>query len=429
MTQAGHIRKVNSQARVLVISMAFAPCKEVGGKRFAYLSRYLSRWCRDYQVLARREKPESHDPSVYCGIVHRVRAYPHYSPTKQTDNIFRKVMLRAYFKWFSPIDPDAGWIIPAIVKGIRLCKKETLNVVIVTVPSFSAMVAASVVSKFSNARLIIDYRDPWTNHLTEFPGPCGKWLCPAIERWAIAQASAVVVCTDIMSVEFNKAFGSIAPSRVEVIYNAFEPFEAQPGTTPNESQTTMLFAGVFYGTRRLSMIAPVLAELLEAGDISQQTFRFHLYAQLNDADYDLVDELGIRELIEVHDPVPHNMIMEVMCKTDILFLPSGSDVAYAVPYKFFDYLSARRPILAVAPKQSSIDHLMRTVDCGEFAEFGNGKDIRRALTTMLQKTKTYSFTGADRFSWESAARKYVSVIDHVASSPTERAMATDSASR
>ena len=111
--------------------------------------------------------------------------------------------------------------------------------------------------------------------------------------------------------------------------------------------------------------------------------------------------------------VSYQEIQRVMRKADILFLLSGDDVSYAIPYKFFDYLSVRRPILAVASKQSMVERLMATVDCGEYADFSDPAEIRRALTKLIANSRSYSFEGVDQFHWSTAAEKYFHLIDEV----------------
>jgi hypothetical protein len=394
--------------------MYFAPCPSVGGKRFSYLSRYLSQSCAEYHVLARRERSPVADSTAFTGNVHRVGMFPYFSTGEKRHGI-RRVLRRTWKRRLCLVDPYIGWVIPAIVKGIRLHKIVRFNIIVVTVPCFSPLIAAVVLAKLTHSKLIIDYRDPWTNHRSDYPKPLGKWICPAIERMAIERAHTIVFCSDIMRDQFVRAFSSIAPPRLEVIYNGFEDFEA--GSFEAEvghSATKMLYAGNFYGTRRLSVIAAVLAELLTKGEISAETFQFHLYTALNSADRSLIRELRIDSLIHVHSQVPYQEIKRLMVLSDILFLPSGDDVAYAVPFKFFDYLSARRPILAVAPKGSSVYRLMQSVDCGEFAEFGETAAILEAVRSLIRKNKSYTFNGSEQFLWKNVASTYMTVIDRLA---------------
>lgn len=398
-------------ARVLVISMSFAPCADVGGKRFNYLSKYLSNRLADYHVLARREKDAFEDSTAFRGNVHRVSAFPHFPPGR--GNVIKRKLLRIWARWLCPIDPHFGWVLPATIRGIQLCRRNQLNTVVVTVPYFSALIAATTIARLTRSKLIIDYRDEWTNFWSKSYGPIGRFLYPRIERTAIRQASAAVLCTDIMKCDFLKAFGKIAPRQLEVIFNGFE-FDEEKGTDVFQNGlTNMVYAGNFHGKRRLAAIAPVLSMMIAAKKISGHTFRFHLYSKLNIDDQSTISRFGLGSIIEVHEPVPYDTIKKIMKASDILFLPSGDEVRYAVPFKFFDYLSARRPILAVASTQSTVNQLMRTIDCGEFAEFGDMTAIEKSLTTLLRQEKTYSFSGADEYRWSRAADRYVDFIDRV----------------
>jgi glycosyltransferase involved in cell wall biosynthesis len=392
--------------------MSFAPCPAVGGKRFSFLSKYLSQSFAEYHVLALREKTPVADSTAFRGNVHRVGMFPYHSQDEAPRG-FRGVFRRAWKRWLCLVDPYVGWVIPAIVEGIRLHKKYHFNVVIVTVPSFSALIAATVLSRRFRSSLIIDYRDPWTNHRSDHPKPFGRWLCPAIERTAIKEAEAVVFCSDIMRDEFMKAFSDIAPSCLEVIYNGFEEFDAGRSQREGNSPKTMLYAGRLYGTRRLDIIAPALAQMLKANEVSAEIFQFHLYTPLKHQDALSVEEQQIGDLIHVHKPVPYEEIRDIMARSDILFLPSGDGHAYAVPFKFFDYLSVRRPILAIAPKESSVRQLMRAIDCGEFAEFGDTASIVRALRSLICNERSYTFAGAEQFRWERIAERYIQTISRI----------------
>src|SRR5687768_15521263 len=107
----------DSRARVLVLSMFLAPCKEVGGKRFTYLSPHLAAACGDYHVLARREKVALGDTAAFDGKVHRVRMLPHYPPTRIRGTLHSK-LIQAWIRWFCVVEPYIGWVVPAIVKGV-----------------------------------------------------------------------------------------------------------------------------------------------------------------------------------------------------------------------------------------------------------------------------------------------------------------------
>jgi glycosyltransferase involved in cell wall biosynthesis len=392
--------------------MCFAPCREVGGKRFSFLSRYLADRCDEYHVLARKNKEPVEDVEAFVGNVKRLRAFPYYSP--QTSSWITRQFLKIWARWLCVADPYCGWVVPATIHGIKTCRKHKIDSIIVTVPYFSALIAAILISRITGTALIVDYRDPWTNHRTKFSGLFGGIVSRFIERNAVRQASAVVLCSDVMKDEFVTAFAADAPDRLEVIYNGFEE---QPRKrferTPKSDRINMVYAGNFYGRRQLSVIAHVLADMMRDGDISSTGFRLHLYSNLSVQDQKLIKELGLEGIVQVYGPVSYQEVQRLMRQADLLFLLSGDDVSYAVPFKFFDYLRANRPILAIAPKKSMVARLMAELDCGEHADFSSNADIRRALSKMITGRSTYSFEGASRFHWPHAAERYFQLIQGV----------------
>ena len=197
---------VSISPRVLVLSMCFAPCREVGGKRFSFLSHYFSQWCGEYHVLARREKAPVEDSEAFVGNVRRLRMFPYYSP--QTSNWITRQFLKIWARWLCIADPFFAWVIPAIFQGLRICRRYRIETIIVTVPYFSSLIAAIVLSRITGASLIVDYRDPWTNHQVSFPGIFGGFVSRFIERAAVRQASAIVFCSEIMKEQFFDAFAS-----------------------------------------------------------------------------------------------------------------------------------------------------------------------------------------------------------------------------
>ena len=412
MTGSTAAKNPTLRPRVLLISMFFAHCSEVGGKRFSYLSRYLSREFSAYHVLARQEREAVLDPTAFQGNVYRKRMVPYY-PSRHKRGFGHKLN-RLWAEWLCQVDPQIGWVLPATLSGIRLCRRHRLNIVIVTVPSFSSIIAAVLVSKISRCKLIIDYRDQWTNRAVRFRRPFGKYICPPLERIAIRQASAIVVCTDTMRADFQRDFVTSDGAPVEAIYNGYDPIGDEPTQQSHSKRINMMYAGTLYGKRQVTMLAPALMELLASGLISVDSFRIHVYSRLRPEQVGDLERSGIARFVEVHEPVPYVTIRRIMRESDILFLPSGDDYDYAIPFKFYDYLSSRRPILAVASNESAVREVMTKVHCGEFAEIGNTGEITQAIMKLIGDKHAYSFQGAERFEWRNAAARYIGLINRIA---------------
>ena len=97
---------------------------------------------------------------------------------------------------------------------------------------------------------------------------------------------------------------------------------------------------------------------------------------------------------------------------DILYLPAGVCI-YTIPGKFYEYLSVQRPILAVAHQNSELEHMMKGVDCGEFAVMDDIESIKKSLKTMLTQHRTYTFSGAEQYTRDHMGEKYAQLINRV----------------
>lgn len=391
--------------------MSFAPCGEVGGKRFSFLSKYLAERCESYVVVARTERENYVDSTAFRGNVVRTPMFPYWPPERR--GFFRKILARAWSRSLCTIDKYVGWVLPAIKAGKDICRESKFNIVTVTVPQFSAVIAAAVLARRCKAKLVIDYRDEWTNFRSRYPWPFGRFVAPWLERAVLRRSDAVVLCTDIMRSDLLSAFGDLVPDEVEVIYNGFDGYRTLPDVRKNDARMEMVYAGTFHGNRRLSTIANSLADLLKDGLINKECFRFRIYSELDCKDIELIDELGLGDIVKVCGRVPYDEILRIMHGSDILFLPSGDEVPYAVPFKFFDYLSVRRPILAVASPRSTVGQLMAQVDCGEFADIGDRDAITKALRCLIVREKHYTFAGGEDYLWENAANEYLGLFNRL----------------
>ena len=69
------------------------------------------------------------------------------------------------------------------------------------------------------------------------------------------------------------------------------------------------------------------------------------------------------------------------------------------------------PILAIIPKNSAMETMMKEVDCGEVGYLNDYGSIQNALKKLLSQDNPYTFKGAEKFTWDMAAKKYYRVIN------------------
>lgn len=397
------------QMRILVISPYFAPSPAVGAKRFSFLAREWARSDHDVEVITLHiDRGAVTDASLpYTG---HVRAVSSLLPVARHGP---GLLSRAYDRFATSVigypDPFVVWLPAALREGRRVIRDHRPDVIVATGPPFTSFVVGSLLSRSSGAPLVLDYRDPWTRYPWK-PTPRGRRMQSpvrrAIEDWCVNVARAFVFASLPMQESFHRLSGDRNIPRGEVITNGYDPVA---GTDPHEltpGAVNVLYAGNFYGERRLSGIAEAAARLAVQRHTLAGNIVFHVFGKVSREDRErLANILAPTQLVE-HAPVPHAEILRYMLAADVLFLPSGTDVPYALPYKVFDYLSAGRPILAVTPRGSAVESLMAQIDCGEVATSDDPACIAEALERLLERRATYTFSGRDTFTWQEIGRRY-----------------------
>jgi glycosyltransferase involved in cell wall biosynthesis len=384
---------------------------KVGAKRFSILSEFLAQKYGEVHILTVSEKHiQLSDKSLQAkGHIHRTGMFPPNPP--QQKNRIKRILQSLWIHGLCVIDPFSGWIMPAFTKGLKIIRTHKINTVIATCPPFSAMVIGFLLSRTMRAKLIMDYRDPWSNRSQKFCKLCGKKMNEFFEKQSVKYASDIVFCSHIMKNDFLQKFGQYTKANLHVITNGFEARNTVEPLPLGKAKKNMLYAGVFSGERRIKLLIKPFLQLLKEGVISKQNFCLHVFGKLQDEDKNMIAKYDLQAMIKERSPVSYEQIIKYMKAADILLLISGTDVNYAIPYKFYDYYSVKRPILALAPENSAVAQIMNETDCGQLALIDSEKSIFESLRKILVEDKVYTFSGPQHYTWDKIGDKYCEVID------------------
>jgi glycosyltransferase involved in cell wall biosynthesis len=399
---------------ILIVLFSFAPNGKVGSRRFGFLSKIFEEQYFNCYILAPKEKYYLYkDNSVpFGGTVYRTGMYPPFTLPVSKYTFFERACHRIWSSYFSLKDPYTGWILPSLLQGLKIIRKHKIEVIIVSVPPITPIISALLLSRLTKTRLIIDYRDPWTTNPLFFKETfVKKKLSRFVEKLVVKQASDMVFCSEIMRDEFLEHFSRYTKARSHVITNGLTINNNVSPLYLDKTKKVMLYAGNFYGERKLQLLLGPLSQLQRKGIINNNNFCLYLFSVLSEGDRKNIKEYGLNEIIREHPLVEYQKIIKYMKGSDILFLPSGSDVKYAIPFKFFDYLSVKRPIFAIASRNCAVADLMGQVDCGKLAYIDDQNSIQESLQEMVSENRTYSFSGFEQFGWHAIAKKYADVIN------------------
>ena len=396
------------EKRCLIIAYHFYPNGGVGAKRFNLLTNYLSKKIKVLDILTIKEKysEEKDESLIYGGRIYRTGFFPRFP---FNGNIIIKTVNKILLK-LVPVDRYSAWIIPIILKGTKIITKEKINTIIVTGPPFSPFIAAYLLSVFFKTDLILDYQDPWVIDKDRFEPLYTKKYNWFIEKKILKKAKKIIFNTQETIDGYKELItGFDIVKKSYVIPNPYLQKENIEPLYLENDKKVILYAGNFYGKRRLKYIFEPLKQLFYNGELKEK-ISIHVFGNLHDEDSELIKKLNLNEIIFLHKRVEYSLLKPYLKGADILFLSQGDDHCYSVPYKLIDYLTIEKPILAVTDYGSSTYNFMLGLDSGIVANIDKPDSIRDALKKLLIDEMKFSYKGIEKFSLENVAEDYYKVL-------------------
>jgi hypothetical protein len=263
-------------------------------------------------------------------------------------------------------DRYRNWTPNAVAAGLALVASWRPDLIYSSGPPHSGHVVASRLTRRLGTPWIAELRDTWANNpYSDAPWPI-EGLQTLYANRVLAHARAAVTLTQTARAEVEGALG--VPTIVS--YNGFnaEDFDGLEEVAPlDPERLTILHAGVIYAGRRdpvaLFQALAILGRLRHA-------VRVKFYHDQMEAVERRAVRLGVRDCIEICAPVPRREILRIERQADALLLCRWADPRDdgVIPGKLFEYIGARRPILAVGSTTGEATDIVRQ---GEFGVVSN----------------------------------------------------------
>jgi len=259
-------------------------------------------------------------------------------------------------EWTYIPDAQVGWIPFALLGAVRAAFPARKHALILsTSVPYSAHLAAWAAAGLSRAPWVAEFRDPWTTaHESRLPeSRLRRQLDRAMERAIITRADHVVVTSETTRAGLLAAHPSLSPSRVTVVMNGFIP-TADPPRPDSGERCEIVYAGTVDPGERPDVVLAAL-ERLEA----RHPGRFLLRIVGPSGPW-LKESQGRPDWLQCDGIVTPSAARDAMLAGSVLLLLQGHP-AYTqiLRGKAFEYIGARRPIVAVVPPECEMAGILR----------------------------------------------------------------------
>jgi glycosyltransferase involved in cell wall biosynthesis len=294
-----------------------------------------------------------------------------------------------YPRFLALPDRWAPWVVGGVLSGLSLIRKHRPEVIFSTYPIASAHVIGLALHKLSGLPWIADFRDPMTD--TDYPvDPVLRRIHTWLERTTFANCDRAVVTTPGTFEMYRTKYPALQDRLVE-IQNGYDEenfaaAERRAWTKARERPVTLLHSGIMYPSERdpKSFIA-ALGDLKRKGKISTHSLRLIFRASGHDEFLrELLEKAGVDDIVELAPSIPYEAALSEMLEADGLLIFQAANCNLQIPAKLYEYLRARRPILAVTDPQGDTAATLRRVGVNTIVRIDSATDIAEGLVAFTE---------------------------------------------
>ncbi|MBE7473078.1 MAG: glycosyltransferase [Anaerolineales bacterium] len=303
--------------------------------------------------------------------------------------------LQALIHWLREwvIIPDQGiiWLPFAIWTGWRLIRRKKIDVIVSTSGPETNHLVGACLSKLTGKPLVIDFRDGW---LFEPLQPYLRYnrfrraVDGRLEWWVVSQAQTVITVSDPLTDYFRQTY-HLSTERALTIRNGYDPDnwrDVQPAAR-TEGKLRLVHTGALSTSRFNQTPRPFLEGVARLPDFLRCQLEVLLIGDIQPAEQQAIVELGLADVIQTLPPVARTQSLGYQLSADVLLLMVGTDLSVATS-KLYEYLYARRPILAIGHPDAAACRIVQCAQAGLVVESEESEAIAAALTRLYELWQT-----------------------------------------
>lgn len=355
--------------RVLLIAYYYPPLEGGGVARAVNMVKYLRAAGHDISVLTHAYHGDRLDNSELIRI--------HDPSFNRQRTGFRRVAWLCRRLWCEVRNRSgiyasiyAAWQKRVLDHADEIVKLTRPEAILATYPPLETLgIGLRFAQKF-NLPLIVDFRDGLlfeaieSKRLRRFA--CVRQAYVAIERRVASEAAVLITVSEPLSRYFRKTYDKFC---VVTVPNGFDPDETQL-RLPNIDLEPGCFHIVHSGRFSLSDAGCTILPLKQALNLLLadrpdlvRIIRLHLLGELSRREKRMLAGLARGGVVRIHGTVSRLQALAFQRRADLLLLVTSPDRSSVATTKIFEYLQARRPILALTPPSFAAE-IIEKCRCG-----------------------------------------------------------------
>ncbi len=327
----------------------------------------------------------------------------------QTENqsLTEKIMLWIRGNFFVP-DARKNWVKPSVKYVSGILEKESIDTIITTGPPHSVHLIGYHLKQQIGIQWIADFRDPWTSigyHTKLKLTIKSQQKHKRLEHLVLNTADKIVVTSKTTKKEFQ----GITDKSISVITNGYD--SDHKGSTSLDSKFTISHIGSLLSGRNPENLWKVLAELIHENEQFARNFKLQLAGVVSDDVLHSIYTSGLKDNMELIGYVSHKEALKIQQESQVLLLVeiNSKQTTGILPGKLYEYMAARRPILAVGPSDWDASAIIAETKSGAFFDYFSETHLKNVILEWFDAFQNNSLnpdsTGLEKYSRRELTRE------------------------
>ncbi|TVZ13923.1 glycosyltransferase family 4 protein [Maribacter sp. MAR_2009_72] len=327
-------------------------------------------------------------------------------------SFIEKILLWVRGNLFVP-DARKFWVGPSVKFLSNIIDKEQISSIITTGPPHSVHLIGLRLKQIMPINWIADFRDPWTTigyhkklKLSSFAAQKHKRL----ESKVLNSADKIIVTSATTKQEFT----TLTEQPITVITNGFDRGVGQKKTL--DVKFTISHIGSMLSGRNPTNLWKVLSELLNQDKAFKKALLLRFIGVISDEVLSSLSHYGLQDNLELVGYVSHHKALAFQDMSQILLLAEIDSIETQgiIPGKLFEYIAAKRPILAIGPKGWEVGAIINETNAGCIFEYTDEIELKNVLLSWFEQYKKgelkISSSGIETYSRRELTRKLSELI-------------------
>lgn len=284
-------------------------------------------------------------------------------------------------------DPKIFWVDRSVKFLKKYILENKIETIISTGPPHSMHLIANKLKNTTHIKWIADFRDPWTSlyYNQDFKqGNFAKSKNKKLETAVLKNADCILTVSKVLKKEFAKIAKNVA-----VITNGYDDENLNLKSLKLDDKFSISYIGLLPKQSNPKVLFRVLHRLCEQNISFANDLKITFIGDISEEVKKEVLANNLTEKVSFMGYVSHHKAIEYQKKSQVLLLliPNVKKSKGILTGKLFEYLTAKRPILAIGPEKGDLNDILNVTSAGVVVGFDNEEKLSKEILKLYQQYK------------------------------------------